>query len=126
MTGHAGNPLVVGTDLIAPIRFTGRIVMSRSRRSLEIDLYLSEFPAFEAYACINDGAPTTLIEAPPPKGNTVLDLATHGSGPGSGSNSSGRHYRLTTADADGDGVFDMTLANLIENDPPQDLGLPTP
>ncbi|MFL5033374.1 MAG: hypothetical protein ACJ8E1_26215 [Xanthobacteraceae bacterium] len=70
--------------------------MNLFKRSLEIDGLIDQFPAFEAYATINDGAAVTLFQIPPPPGNTVMNL------PGKAN----RRVRFRLEDRNGDGIFD--------------------
>ena len=91
------------TDLIAPtahgigeIEYRGIISMDLAVRSVEIDLMICLFPAFEAYAVINDGNPSILFRQAPPAGIMALPLPR-------GAN---RRVRSRLEDRDGDGVFE--------------------
>ena len=79
VTGKASDPLV---NISAPIKYDGRFVVcitgtvaSTARKvSVYFDGYISEFPAFEAYATYN-GNTKALFKLLPPPGNTVMNLA---------------------------------------------------
>jgi hypothetical protein len=92
----ANNPCSPSSRAFGDIDFEGRITVNLFRRSIEIDGVIDQFPAFEAYATINDGAGVTLFQIPPPPGNTVMNL------PGKAN----RRIRFRLEDRNGDGVFD--------------------
>ncbi len=90
----ASNPCFRGAP---DIDFEGRITIDADARSVEFDGKIDAFPAFEAYAAINDGAAFPLFTVPPLPGNSPDDLF-------GGAN---RAIRCKIADEDGDGVFEM-------------------
>lgn len=97
----ASNPCAPSSRAFGDIDYTGRITVDVSARSIEIDGMIDQFPAFEAYATINDGAGVTLFRVSPPAGNTVMNL------PGAAN----RPVRFRLEDRNGDGVFE-TLTRL--------------
>ncbi|WP_400766167.1 hypothetical protein [Methylosinus sporium] len=75
VAGQAGDPLV---SAAADIDYEGAFRISVAsfsppRVTVSLDATIDAFPAFEAYARL-DGLTKTLFTAPPPAGNTVLDL----------------------------------------------------
>ncbi len=93
MKGATSNPLVAASP---DIDYTGTITIDPSRRKLEMDIKIDEFPAFEAYCSINGGAAFELFVEPPPAGNTPFDLF-------GGAN---RPVKRRAEDRNGDGVFE--------------------
>jgi hypothetical protein len=49
-------------------------VINLETKTLRFTAIIDSFPAFEAYATINDGAGVALFTKSPPKGNTVMNL----------------------------------------------------
>ncbi|OYU41381.1 MAG: hypothetical protein CFE33_04855 [Pseudorhodobacter sp. PARRP1] len=87
LVGQAGDPLINGA---ADIDYTGQFtvrVLGGGSATLTVDVQfeglLDNFPAFEAYASFG-GATKELFTAPPPAGNTVVDLLGGASRPISG------------------------------------------
>lgn len=78
VSGSGTDPLVF---FAAPIKYEGRFIVrttvkigSANRNvSVYFDGYISDFPAFEAYASYNSNT-KTLFKLSPPAGNTVLNL----------------------------------------------------
>jgi hypothetical protein len=74
LTGAAADPLV---SAAADIDYVGTFTITQDADSgavtVEFSGKLDEFPAFECYAAMN-GVTKTLFTAPPPEGNTVMDL----------------------------------------------------
>jgi hypothetical protein len=97
----ASNPCAPTSRVFGDIDYSGRIMVDATARSIEIDGMIDQFPAFEAYATINDGAGVTMFQLSPPSGNTVMNL------PGTAD----RPVRFRLADRNGDGVFE-TLTRL--------------
>ena len=62
---------------------------------------IDQFPAFEAYATINDGFGVMLLQEAPPKGNTVMNLM----------RTADRPFKRKLEDKNGDGIFE-TLTTL--------------
>lgn len=92
----AHNPCAPSSALVGDIDCKGTVTIDVGSRSIECDLMIDEFPAFEAYATINGGAGVKLFRVPPPGGNTVMNLP----GPPT------RRVHCKLRDANGDGVFD--------------------
>ncbi len=99
-SGAASNPCVATSRIAGDIDYTGTVSYERETRTLELDGKIDDFPAFEAYATLNDGAGVTLFRLPPPPGNTVMNLP----GPPH------RPVRFRLQDRDGDGVFETLTA----------------
>jgi hypothetical protein len=59
---------------IGEIEYRGTIEIAPAARSIEIDLMICLFPAFEAYAVINDGPGAILFRHAPPAGVLSLGL----------------------------------------------------
>ena len=70
----ASNPCSPSSRLFGDIDFTGTIEIDIAQRTIEFNGLLDQFPAFEAYATINDGAGVTMFQESPPTGNTVMNL----------------------------------------------------
>jgi hypothetical protein len=70
----ANNPCAPTSRLFGDIDYKGLIVFDKEKRSVEIDIFIDQFPAFEGYATINDGAGVPLFRESPPLGNTVMNL----------------------------------------------------
>lgn len=100
MTCAASNPQAPTSRVFGDIDYHGRITVAPHARSIEIDVWIDAFPAFEAYATINDGAGVQLFREAPPPGNTVMNLP-------SGAN---RHIRRRLEDRNGDGIFEKLTA----------------
>ena len=92
----ASNPCAPTSRLFGDIDFEGSVVVDIASRSIAFDLLIDQFPAFEAYATLNDGAGVTMLRESPPFGNTVMNL------PG-GAN---RPYSRKLEDQDGDAIFE--------------------
>ena len=92
----ANNPCSPSSRLFGDIDYEGTIRYNPASRLLEIDAKIDQFPAFEAYATLNDGAGVPIFQIAPPLGNTVMNL------PG-GAN---RKVHYTIQDKDRDGVFE--------------------
>ena len=70
----ASNPCAPTSRIIGDIDYNGTLTIDHAARSVKFDGKIDQFPAFEAYATINDSAGITLFREPPPAGNTVLNL----------------------------------------------------
>jgi hypothetical protein len=70
----SSNPCVPPSKRIADINFFGDILIDFGARFLMSTVFLDNFPAFEAYATINDGAGVKLFHRMPEKGSTVVSL----------------------------------------------------
>ena len=97
----ASNPCAPTSRLFGDIDFRGKITIDVAARTLEVDAMIDQFPAFEAYATINDGAGFTLFRMAPPPGNTVRNLP----------RDADRPVKYRAQDRDADGVFE-TLTKL--------------
>ena len=95
----ASNPCAPSARLFGDIDFRGVLEIDTAARTVRFVGRIDEFPAFEAYATINDGAGCPLFQLPPPPGNTVGNL------PGDAD----REIAFAIRDSDGDGVFDTEL-----------------
>lgn len=118
MSMAAADPVVLGATTIANIDFSGTIWIEPAidRRhgrygwSLSTDILLDNFPAFEAYAAINEGKGFKIFQTMPLPGKTVLDLI---DAPVPDTNLGAGIYRdrsrierHTIIDTDSDGTFD--------------------
>jgi hypothetical protein len=92
----ANNPCADSSALGGDIDYEGTIVINRATRKIECNLKIDAFPAFEAYATINNGSGVKLFQISPPLGNTVMDL------PGAAN----RVVKCKLEDIDGDAVFE--------------------
>lgn len=81
----ASNPCAPTSRAFGDIDIRGNITVSLPRRSVSFQGMIDQFPAFEAYATINDGAGQTLFRVAPPAGNTVMNLPGASNRPVSGS-----------------------------------------
>jgi hypothetical protein len=94
----ACNPCAPSSRLVGDIDYNGNIIVDAAARSIQIDIAIDQFPAFEAYATINDGTGIPLFQEGPPPGNTVMKL------PGKAD----RPVKCRLEDRDGDGVFEYS------------------
>ncbi len=92
----AHNPCAPSSTLGGDIDLEGKVFIDRNARRIECDLKIDAFPAFEAYATINDGAGVMMFQIAPPFGNTVMNLP----GPAT------RGVKIRLTDNDGDGIFE--------------------
>jgi hypothetical protein len=99
MACSASNPCAPTSRLFGDIDYTGRITIDVGARSLELVGLIDQFPAFEAYATLNDGAGFTLFRMPPPPGNTVMNLPA----------AADRPVKFRVEDRNGDAVFDTLV-----------------
>lgn len=86
--GRANNPFVFGSP---SIYYTGNFYYTKATKTLKFVGTIGKFPAFEAYAQLNNGQPVTIFRVPPSTGSTVWDLINFG---GLGTRSSGGEIRL--------------------------------
>lgn len=75
--GRASNPLVFGSP---DIQYGGSFIFNIAAKTLRFSGSIKNFPAYEAYAQLNDGPIVTLFQSPPPPNTTVCDLIDLGSG----------------------------------------------
>lgn len=91
----ANNPCAPTSRAFGDIDYTGTITLDIAQRSITFDGLIDDFPAFEAYATINDQEGIPVFRINPPRGNTVRDLPREAKRP----------IKAVIKDADGDGVF---------------------
>jgi hypothetical protein len=96
----ANNPCAASSAVLGDIDYVGTLTFYPGARRLELDALIDDFPAFEAYATLNDGAGVSLFQAPPPAGHTVMNLP----GPPR------RPMRCVVEDRDGDAIFDAMMS----------------
>ncbi len=73
MDCRAANPCAPAAPF-GDIEYKGTIEINAAERSIAIDIMICLFPAFEAYAAINDGAAAILFRHAPPAGILALRL----------------------------------------------------
>jgi hypothetical protein len=100
MTCSACNPCAPSSRWFGDIDYEGTITVDRTARTVLIDAKIDSFPAFEAYATINDGAGVPIFQMPPPAGNTVRNLPRGAT----------RRVRYSLRDTSGNGVFNECRA----------------
>lgn len=98
----SANPRAQGDLGFAEIEYRGGVVIDVERRSIMIDLMICLFPAFEAYAAINDGAGVVLFRHAPPPGILASSLPA----------GARRRIRSRLEVRDGDGIFELAGAEL--------------
>lgn len=96
MRCSANDPLARESRWFGEIDYFGTLLVDRAARTLSIQGCVSQFPAFEAYATINNGAGRTIFQLEPPPGNTVMDLV----------GEADRPVWYLLKDEDGDDVFE--------------------
>jgi hypothetical protein len=118
MSMAAADPVVLGATAIANINFSGNISIqpvidrrhARYNWSLSTSILLDNFPAFEAYAAINEKRAFAIFQTMPLPGYTVADLIdvpVRGTHYGAGIYAErSRIERHTIIDTDADGAFD--------------------
>lgn len=92
----AAHPFTYAAAMFGDIDVQGFFHIDYKARSLSLDCKIDSFPAFEAYASINDGKATNLFMIDVPTGNTVTSL------PGEAT----RQVRRRICDSSGNGAFD--------------------
>ena len=70
----ASNPCAPTSRLFGDIDYHGTIAIDPIARKVSFAGMIDQFPAFEAYVAVNDGAAVTLFRESPPAGNTVMNL----------------------------------------------------
>jgi hypothetical protein len=85
---------------IGEIEYKGTIEINPVPRTIDIDLMICMFPAFESYAAIDDGAGAILFRHAPPAGIMTLGLPQGAS----------RRIRSRLDDRNGDGIFESSNA----------------
>ena len=74
LVANAWNPCSPSSRVGGEIDMQAIIKIDLRERTLRFTGVVDSFPAFEAYATINDGAGVTIFTKAPPQGNTVMDL----------------------------------------------------
>lgn len=74
LKAHAWNPCSPSSSVGGEIDMQATFLIDLEGKSLRFTAIIDSFPAFEAYATINDGAGVEIFTRRPPKGNTVMDL----------------------------------------------------
>jgi hypothetical protein len=98
----SANPRAQEVRGFAEIEYRGDVVIDIERRSIMIDFMICLFPAFEAYAAINDGAGVVLFRHAPPPGILASSLPAGAK----------RRIRSRLEVRDVDGVFEFAGAQL--------------
>lgn len=75
--GRANNPFVSGSP---DINYGGTFTFNTAKQTLRFQGSTGVFPAYEAYAQVNDGPIITLFQNIPRKGTTAIDLIDLGTG----------------------------------------------
>lgn len=70
----ANNPCSPTSTWFGKIDFRGTFTVNLLECWAQFQGHIDAFPAFEAYAAVNDGAGKPLFKEPPLKGNTVMNL----------------------------------------------------
>jgi hypothetical protein len=102
MSCASSNPCVPASTRITDIEYSGDLEIDFAKRSILIKLFLDDFPAFEAYAAINDGPGVELFRRMPEKGTEVSALVGFA---GIAAEASRKEHRQLV-DTDDDAVFD--------------------
>jgi hypothetical protein len=74
LAARAWNPCSPASAVGGEIDMKAKFVIDPNKKTLVCSATVDSFPAFEAYATINDGAGVAIFLQPPPNGNTVMDL----------------------------------------------------
>jgi hypothetical protein len=74
LKAHAWNPCSPSSAVGGEIDMQALFAVDLEARTLRFTGVIDAFPAFEAYATINDGAGIEIFTKAPPKGNTVMNL----------------------------------------------------
>lgn len=99
----ASNPCSSVSWAFGDIAYKGAIIIDPGARSITIDLMIGLFPAFEAYAAINEGRGATLFHYAPPAGVTVARTPVGATRP----------IRARLEDRDGDGFFELPTLGVL-------------
>lgn len=92
----AAHPFTYAAMMFGDVNVRGFFYIDYKARSLSLDCKIDSFPAFEAYASINDGTVRNLFMIDVPVGNTVTSLPGEAVG----------QVRRRICDSSGDGEFD--------------------
>jgi hypothetical protein len=74
LQANAWNPCSPSSSVGGEIDMSATIKIDPSAKTLSCTARVDSFPAFEAYATINDGEGVQIFRRSPPPGNTVMDL----------------------------------------------------
>lgn len=74
LSARAWNPCSPSSAIGGEIDMQATFVINFENKTINTTAIVDSFPAFEAYATINDGAGTEIFTKSPPKGNTVMNL----------------------------------------------------
>jgi hypothetical protein len=74
LAARAWNPCSPASAVGGEIDMKMKFVLDTTNKTLVCSATVDSFPAFEAYATINDGAGVAIFHQPPPTGRTVMDL----------------------------------------------------
>src|ERR1044071_4902829 len=74
LDARAWNPCSPSSAVGGEIDMHAKFVIDPNKKTLACYATVDSFPAFEAYATINDGAGVAIFLQPPPSGNTVMNL----------------------------------------------------
>jgi hypothetical protein len=74
LKAHAWNPCSPSSAFGGEIDMQATFVIDVEARTLRLTAIVDSFPAFEAYATVNDGAGVMIFTKSPPDGNTVMNL----------------------------------------------------
>ncbi len=96
----SNNPCSPSSRVGGDIDYEGKIFIDLTTRRLTFDGKIDAFPAFEAYATINDGVGVPLFKESPPVGHTVMNL------PGKAN----RKIKVTLEDKNFSGTFVKSTA----------------
>ncbi len=95
LNGAASNPCMSASWAFADIEYKGVIAINPERGSIAVDLLIGLFPAFEAYAAINNGPCAVIFRYAPSVRMPAVRMS-----PGAT-----RPIRVQLEDSDGDSVF---------------------
>lgn len=74
LKANAWNPCSPSSAIGGEIDMQATFLMDLEARTLRMTAVIDSFPAFEAYATVNDGAGVEIFTRRPPKGNSVMSL----------------------------------------------------
>jgi hypothetical protein len=99
----ASNPCSSASWAFGDIHYKGMIAVDPNARSITLNLTIGLFPAFEAYAAINEGMGATLFRYAPPAGVTATHVPAGATRP----------IRTRLEDRDGDGFFELPTLGVL-------------
>jgi hypothetical protein len=74
LEANAWNPCSPSSAVGGEIDMQASFVIDLNTKTVRFSGIVDSFPAFEAYATVNDGAGVKIFNLAPPKGNTVMTL----------------------------------------------------